>query len=191
MISNLLFLAEATGHEAAAHAEASGITKIFNDFGISAPFFLAQAVNFAVVAALLWFFAFKPVLATLDQRRKTIEQGLKDSADIKAKLAATQEETQKLLAKAQQEATVIIEAARKTSKELAEREAKAATERANELVAKAQQAIELEHKKMLQETRAEIASLVIKTTQAVLAKELSETDRSRFNEAAAKELANV
>lgn len=191
MISNLLIIAEATGHAAVAHVEESGITKIINGFGIDAPIFLAQAVNFAVVAAVLWFFAFKPVLATIETRRKQIEQGLKDAAESKLKLADAQVETNRLLQKAQNEASEIIEAARKTSKELADREAKAATERATELITKAQQAIQLEHKKMMDEARGEIARLVVITTQRVLAKELSEADRSRFNESAAKELTNV
>jgi F-type H+-transporting ATPase subunit b len=191
MISDLLLLAEATGHEAAAHAEASGVTKIFNDFGIDVPFFLAQALNFAVVATLLWFFAFKPVLATLEQRRKQIDQGLKDAEATKIKLADAQAESTRLLQKAQVEAGDIIESARKASKELADREAAAATERANELITKAQQAIQLEHKKMMDEARGEIARLVVTTTQRVLAKELSDTERSRFNDAASKELANV
>jgi len=191
MISDLLLLAEATGHEAAAHAEASGVTKIFSDFGIDAPFFLAQALNFAVVATLLWFFAFKPVLATLEQRRKQIEQGLKDAETTKIKLADAQAETIRIIQKAQTDAGEIVESARKASKELADREAAAATERANELISKAQQAIQLEHKKMMEEARGEIARLVVTTTQRVLAKELSDTERSRFNEAASKELANV
>lgn len=194
MISALLPLAEATGHavEAAGHAAAGGgVTEIFHTFGIKPEFFLAQVVNFAVVAALLWYFAFKPVLSTIEERKKQIEQGLKDAAEIKQKLAATQQESLAALQKAQAEANAVIEAARKTAKEIAEREAKAATERAADLIAKAQQAVELEHKKMLQEARGEIARLVVQTTQAVLAKELSESDRTRFNESASRELANV
>lgn len=191
MISDLLLLAEATGHEAASHAEAGGVTKIFSDFGIDAPLFLAQAVNFGVVATLLWFFAFKPVLATLEQRKKQIEQGLKDAEAAKVKLADTQAESARLLQKAQADASEVIEAARKAAKEIADREAKAATERANELITKAEQAVQLEHKKMLEEARTEIARLVVSTTQRVLAKELSEAERTRFNESASKELANV
>jgi len=172
-------------------AAGGGVSEIFHTFGIKPEFFLAQVVNFAIVAAVLWFFAFKPVLSTIEERKKQIEQGLKDSAEIKQKLAATQQESLAAIQKAQAEANQIIEAARKTSKEISDREAAAAIERANDMIAKAQQAIELEHKKMLQEARTEIVSLVIKTTQAVLAKELSEADRTRFNESATRELANV
>jgi F-type H+-transporting ATPase subunit b len=56
---------------------------------------------------------------------------------------------------------------------------------------KAQQAVELEHKKMLADARSEIARLVVVTTERVLAKKLSEADRTAYNEAAARELAGV
>jgi F-type H+-transporting ATPase subunit b len=192
MITELFPLAEATGQAVAAHGEAaSGVTKIFTDFGIDLPFILAQAINFSVVAFILWRFAFKPVAATLEQRQKQIEAGLKDAADIRAKLAATHQETLQILQKAHAEAAQIIDNARRAAKEFSEREQKAATGRANEIIEKAQQAIELERKKMVQQTRGEIARLVVSTTQKVLAKELSDFERSRFNEAAAKELTNV
>ena len=64
----------------------------------------------------------------------------------------------------------------------------AALARAADTLAKAQQAIELEHKKMLDQARGEIARLVVKTTEQVLAKKLSDSDRAAYNEAATKEL---
>jgi F-type H+-transporting ATPase subunit b len=44
---------------------------------------------------------------------------------------------------------------------------------------------------MLAEARTEIARLVVATTQKVLSKELSDSERSRYNESAARELRNV
>ena len=58
-----------------------------------------------------------------------------------------------------------------------------------EIIAKAQQAIELEKKKMLAEARGEIARLVVATAERVLAQQLSEPDRARYNESAARDLA--
>jgi F-type H+-transporting ATPase subunit b len=194
MLSVLLPLAEATGHaaeaavEAHGEAAASGITKLFSDFGISGPFFVAQVINFSIVAFVLWRFAFKPVLANIETRQKTIDSGLKYAAEMKTQLAATQAETMKLLQKAHADAATIVEDVRKTAKEYSDREHQIATERANDLLVKAQTAIELEHKKMLEETRGEIARLVVATTQRVLAKELSDFERTRFNEAASREL---
>lgn len=194
MLSHLLFLAQATGHaaEGAAHAEAAtGISKIIQDFGISWPFFLAQVVNFSVVAFILWKFAFKPVIATLDERQQKIADGLRYNEEMKAKLDATQQETAAILKKASVEASRIIDEARKSAKDYLDRQTQEATAKANDVLVKAQQAIELEHKKMLADARSEIARLVVVTTERVLAKKLSDADRAAYNDTAARELSNV
>ena len=192
MHSHLLFLAEAAGSAAAAHGDgASAISKITETFGISWPFILAQMLNFTLVAFLLWKFAFKPVLATLDERQRKIASGLEYADEMKAKLEAVQQESIATAKKSQVEATRIIEEARKSAKEFFEKQTQETAAKAGDILAKAEQAIELEKKKMLAEARTEIARLVVETTQRVLSKELSEADRSRYNESAARELTNV
>ena len=188
MLSHLIILAQAE----APHAEAaSGVSKIIQDFGISWPFFLAQVLNFSIVGFILWKFAFKPVLATLDERQRKIADGLKYAEEMKAKLEAVQQESVATAKKAQAEATKVIEEARKAAKEFLDKQSQEASVKAGEILAKAQQVIELEKKKMLAEARTEIARLVVATTQQVLSQQLSEADRSRYNEAAGRELTNA
>jgi F-type H+-transporting ATPase subunit b len=88
MSATLLFLAEAAAPASGGVAET--ITKISNDFGLNVPSLLAQVVNFAIVAGLLWWFAFKPILATIEERQKKIDSGLKYAEEMKAKLDAAQ-----------------------------------------------------------------------------------------------------
>ena len=191
MLSHLILLAQASV-PAEAHPEAAtGITKIVQDFGISLPFFLAQVLNFCVVAFVLWRFAFKPVLATLDARQQKIASGLQYADEMKAKLEAVQQESVASAKRAQAEATKVIEEARKSAKEFLDKQTQESAAKAAEILAKAQQVIELEKKKMLAEARTEIARLVVATTQKVLSRELSDADRSRYNESAARELNNV
>lgn len=196
MFSSLLVLAQAAGHVAdvaAAHGEvaASGISKITHDFGISWPFILAQIINFSVVAFILWKFAFKPVLATLDERQQKIASGLKYAEEMQAKLAATQQESAAIIKQSQVEAARIIDEARRAAKEYLDKQTQEASTKANDLLLKAQQAIELEHKKMLSDARSEIARLVVATTERVLAQRLSDAERAAYNNAAARELTHV
>ena len=195
MLSHLIILAQAAAPAAEASAQqaeaATGVTKIIQDFGISWPFFLAQVLNFCLVGFVLWKFAFKPVMATLDERQRKIAEGLKYAEDMKAKLEAVQQESVASSKRAQAEASKVIEEARKAAKEFLDKQSQEASVKAGEILAKAQQVIELEKKKMLAEARTEIAHLVVETTQRVLAKELSEADRNRYNESAARELTNV
>ena len=195
MLSSLLLFAQATGHvteAAAAHGEAAtGITKITQDFGISWPFILAQVLNFSVVAFILWKFAFKPVLATLDERQHKIASGLQYADEMKAKLETAQQESAASAKRAQLESTRIIEEARKAAKEFLDKQTQESAAKANDIIAKAQQAIDLEKKKMLAEARTEIARLVVVTTERVLAKKLTDADRGAYNEAATRELTNA
>ena len=195
MLSHLIILAQAAAPAAEAsanHAEAaSGISKIIQDFGISWPFFLAQVINFSVVGFVLWRFAFKPVMATLDERQKKIADGLRYADEMKAKLEALQQESVATAKRAQADASKVIDEARKSAKEFLDKQSQEASAKAGEILVKAQQVIELEKKKMLAEARTEIAHLVVETTQRVLSRELSDADRSRYNESAARELENV
>jgi F-type H+-transporting ATPase subunit b len=189
MLSHLLILAQTPAPEAA--PAASGISKIFGDFGISWPFLLAQVLNFLIVAFILWKFAFKPVLATLDERQKEIASGLQYAEEMKAKLDAAQQEAAASAKRSQVEAAKVIDEARKSAKEFLDKQTQEAAAKASDMLVKAQQVIELEKRKMLAEARTEIARLVVATTQKVLAKELTDADRSRYNESAARELNNV
>ena len=51
-------------------------------------------------------------------------------------------------------------------------------------------ATELERQKMLSEVRQEVARLVVATTGKVLSRDLSDSEKATFSEAAAKELAS-
>jgi len=196
MLSSLLVLAQTATHTAESSGEAPGavakitevVSKIAGDFGVTWPMLIAQIISFSVVAFILYQAAFKPVLATMNERTKKIEAGLKFADDMKSQLAAAHQESATLVKNAQLEANKIIDQARKTAKEFSEKAQKEATDQANGIIVKAQQAIDLEHKKMLGEARAEIARLVVTTTERVLAKKLTEADRALFNEAATREL---
>jgi len=43
---------------------------IIDKFGVDLPLLIAQAVNFLVVAFLIWKFAFKKILSTIKEREK-------------------------------------------------------------------------------------------------------------------------
>lgn len=127
----------------------------------------------------------------MDERAVKIGAGLKYAEEMQAKLAAAQQESAALVKKSQVEATRIIDEARKSAKDFTDKQTQEASTRASDILTKAQQAIELEHKKMLADARSEIARLVVTTTERVLAKKLTEADRASYNETASRELTSV
>ncbi len=170
------------------HAAKPGIPE---RFGLEPKYIVMQVISFLIVLGVLYKFGIKPVTATMEERTKKIESGIKHAEEMQAKLAAAQQESAALIKKANAEATKIVEDARKSAKDYADRQTQEAGAKANDLLTKAQQAIELEHKKMLADARTEIARLVVATTERVLAKKLSDADRASYNETAAKELSGV
>lgn len=183
-----LFLA-ANAEQASGPIE--GLKQTFEHFGVEPKYVVFQLISFLVVLVVLYKFGIKPVTATMEERNRKIESGIKHAEEMQAKLAAAQQESAAIVKKANAEATRLVDEARKTAKDFLDKQTQDASAKANELLAKAQQAIELEHKKMLADARTEIARLVVTTTERVLAKKLSDADRAAYNDAAAKELANV
>lgn len=190
---NSLFLAfvEAPAAVAQAAHVAAAEPGMAAKFGVEWKYVLIQIFSFIILFVVLYFKGIKPVIAAMDQRTQKIDAGLKYAEEMRAQLAATQQQTEAALKEAQQKAQAIVAETQKSSKEFADKQQREATERATALISKAQEAIELEKKKMLAEARTEIARLVVATTERVLAKKLTDADRASYNESAARELAGV
>jgi F-type H+-transporting ATPase subunit b len=167
------------------------VVQIANQFGIQWQFLFAQAFSFAVVAFLLYKLAFKPVIATIDERQTKIAAGLQYAEEMKISLAESEKRQEEILRNASIQATKMIDEARATSKELVERQTREATERGEEILRKANEATQMERKKIMAEARQEIARLVVATSTKVLARELTEEQRTTYSAAATRELTNV
>jgi len=165
-----------------------GLQQTFEHFGVEPKFILLQVISFLILFGVLYKFGVKPTLATMEERNAKIASGLKNAEETQTRLAAAAQESAQIVRNAQIEAQKSIDEARKAAKEFADKQQAEAVARAADTLAKAQQAIELEHRKMLDQARSEIARLVVKTTEQVLAKKLTEADRAAYNEAATKEL---
>ncbi|MGR6837375.1 F0F1 ATP synthase subunit B [Syntrophomonas erecta] len=118
------------------------------------------AVNFFVLLALLYKFAFNPINAMLEQRTTTIESSLKHAEEVKVEVEQMRKEAQ----------TNLLES-RKEAQEIVSRATKAAEDAKTEIVAKAQE----ESKNIKEKANAEIkaateqAKMELKDTAATLA----------------------
>lgn len=158
-------------------------------FGIEPAYLAWQLGSFSLLAVVLYNFGIKPILSTMDERQKKIEDGLKFSDEIKAKLADAEKNAETTLAKASAEATALLKKAREESEAKISAASQEAITKANEIIAKGHEAVALERAKMLAEVRAEVAKLVVATSAKVLSRELSADEKSRYAESAAKEIA--
>jgi F-type H+-transporting ATPase subunit b len=142
----------------------------------------AQIISFCIVCLILHRFAYRPILAMLDERRKQIAQGLADSEKIKAELARTEAQRHEVILQANGEATRLIEEARAAAVRLQEQESQKAIAAAEQIVAKAREAAAADHARMLGELKREVGRLAVQMSARVTGKLLTPDDQRRMAE---------
>jgi len=158
-------------------------------FGVDWSHFIAQCISFGIVAFLLQRYAYRPILAVLEERKKRIQESLDNSEQIKQELATAQSKAHEIMVQAGQEASKLIEEARAAAAKVQEQETQKAIATAQSIVEKARQATQAEHARMLTELRREVGRLVVATTAKVTGKVLTMDDQKRLAEETNRELA--
>lgn len=164
------------------------IHQILSQFGVEWPKFIAQLILFIIVYLVLSKFAFGPIIAMLEERRKKIEEGMVNADKIKQQLADAEKHYQEILTKANADAQKLIDEARSSSATLAERRQQQAITEAEQIIAKAREATSLEHDRILSELKREVGRLVVDTTVKVTGKVLTSDDQKRLSEDAARQV---
>jgi len=173
-----------------AAAESEGqVAQIARTFGVDWQHLGAQIISFGIVCAVLYKFAYKPILKMLDQRREEISLGKANAEKIKAELDKTEAQRKEVLQKASAEGTKFIEEAKAAAVRLQQEETQKATATAQQIVEKAREAAAQERDQMLAETKREVGKLVVQATTAVTGKILTAEDQKRLAEETAKQLA--
>jgi F-type H+-transporting ATPase subunit b len=174
----------------AANSFADTARETAETFGWNVPLFLSQVVSFVIVAFLLRRFAYKPILTVLEERRQRIAQGLANADKIKQQLAEAEQRHAEILAKANTEAQRMIDEARESAGHVAERREQEAIAAAEQIMAKAREASEIEHERTMAELKRELGRLVVDTTSKVTGKVLNSDDQRRLQEEAARQMAS-
>jgi len=171
LLAAVLALALAAAPAGAAEGEAHG-------GGLAA--LLWQALNLAILLAVLLYFARKPVIEYLEQRRTGIQESLENSsrllADAEAKLAEWQARTERLDAE--------LSAMRDTSRRLAEEEREQilvqARSTAERIRRDAASAIDQETRRARAALSREAAELAVELAGRILAENVGEEDQERL-----------
>jgi len=158
-------------------------------FGFGGPHFVAQVINFLIVAALLRFFAYKPILKMLEERKTRIADGLANAGKIKQELARTEAARQEILNQTNVQANKLIEEARAAAARVQEIETQKAIAAAEQIIAKAREAAAQDHERMLAELKREVGRLVVEVTAKVTGKILTVEDQQRLAEETNRQLA--
>jgi len=173
-----------------AAAEQGGqLEQVARTFGVDWLHLFAQSVSFGIVCAVLYVYAYKPVLQVLEARRQQIASGLANADKIKAELTRIESERQAVLTKAGEEGRRLIDEARAAAARVQAEETQKATAAAEQILARAREAAERDRERMLSELKHEVGRLVVQTTASVTGKILTADDHRRLAEETASQLA--
>ena len=165
------------------------VGNVAHQFGVYWPNLIAQCILFGFVYWVLAKFAFKPVIAMLEERRRRIEEGQLNAEKIKKQLADAQAKYEEILTKANSEAQRLLEEVRASGARLAEQKNREAIAAAEQITIKAREAMVLEHDRLMAEMKQQIGRLVAETTSRVTGKVLTTEDHDRINDETIRQIA--
>jgi len=141
---------------------------------------LVQVVNFLILLVVLYRFAYKPLLTTLEGRTATIKQQLAEAQAAREQAQRQAAEFEARLREAQAEAQAVRERALREAAELRERLAAAARQEAARLLEAARAEIAQDVRRAKSELRAEVGTLAVEIAERLIQKSLRGEDHQRL-----------
>jgi F-type H+-transporting ATPase subunit b len=137
-------------------------------FHIDWKIIIAQAVNFAVVFAVLYIYALKPLSKLMAERSEKIAKGITDAKQNAETLEKSKQEYEAILAKGRKEAQKIFEDGKKETQAKQESMILEAQAEVNALIEGGKKTLEVEKAKMVAEVKNEIASLALLAAEKIM-----------------------
>ncbi len=129
---------------------------------------LVSAINFLLFLAIVWTFAFKPLARTLDDRKATIEQGLKDAEQARRDRENAEAERIAALKEARREANDILARAQRVAQESRDADIAATREELERMRVRAEAETEADKQRAIVEVRGEVADLALAAAGRVI-----------------------
>jgi len=142
--------------------------------GINLGYLISQIVNFTLLAVLLYFVAYKPILRMLDERSARIKQGLEDAELASRRAAEMEQEFEQRLAEARKEGQEIVAQATQMSEKARQEILATAREEARAQVEKAKDEIARERELAMSELRQQVADLSLSISEKVIGEALDQ-----------------
>lgn len=167
-----------------AAVEPTGISAL----GIDTKLIVAQAINFVIVLLLLRLLAYKPIIRVLLERRKRIEQSVRNTEAIERSKQELERKTNKVLEEATSRATTIVSQAKTEAAEFKRRVQDDLRAEREKMVAGAKQEITSQLQTALNQARKDLGYLAIKLSEKILRAKLDPRKDSKLVRQALKEL---
>ncbi len=131
-----------------------------------------EIAEFLVFIGLCRMFIWPPLVNAIEQRRKTIADGLAEAERGKSSLADAQKEREKILREARERAQEIVAAAEKSASTRIEESKGQAKVEGDRIVAAANAQIQQEIQSAKQQLREQVAQLAVTGAEKILQREV-------------------
>ncbi|MFZ5863391.1 MAG: F0F1 ATP synthase subunit B [Nitrospirota bacterium] len=152
------------------------------------PLLFWSAVSFAILLFLLKRYAFPAITEMLDARERTIAQNLAKAEQARKDAEKLLAEYQTKLKAAQQEATAMLDQARKQGQQLAEETQRRVKEETDRTLAASRDELARERLRLSKELREQAVDLVLAATERVIRRNLTDADSKRLVKEAVEQL---
>lgn len=142
------------------------------DLGINLPSLIAYLINFVVLLAILFIFAYKPLLRVLDQRSERIKESLEAADRAREEATSSREAIEEQLTGARREGQRLLDQAREAADRFRGEEMERARQEAETFVERARTDIQRERDAAIEEVRANFGDLAITAAERVIRRSL-------------------
>lgn len=136
--------------------------------GLDGKALIIQLVTFVLAFVVLKKWAFGPIVRVLEQRRKTIEQGVELGEQMKKDKAALEAKVAEELAKARTQADGIIAGAQETSRDTIREAEDKAHQKAAGILKEADARIAADTQRARKQLEGELVGLISDATEAII-----------------------
>jgi F-type H+-transporting ATPase subunit b len=157
-------------------------------FEISPGLFVWSLITFLVLVAMLYKFAFNPLMKLQKKRQDDIHDAIHDAERLRDEAQDLLANYKRQLAEARQEAESILDRARKLGEASKAEVLEEARVQAEATLAKARRQIERDTSLALEKIRGEVADLTVAATERVARTSLSGEDQLRLIQEAINEI---
>lgn len=131
-------------------------------------------ITFAILAVLLGRFGWRPLLAALAERERTIRESVEQAQKARAEAGETLRKNQEILAGARRETAVIIEQGKREAETLKAEILSQARREAQDLVEQGKKQIQYEQKLAMEQLRGQVAGLAMQAAERLIARSLDD-----------------
>ena len=142
--------------------------------GINLGYLISQIVNFTLLAVLLYFVAYKPILRMLDERSARIKKGLDDAEAASRRAAEMEQEFEARMSEARKEGQEIIAQATQMSEQARQEILDTARKESRAQIEKAKEEIVRERELAMAELRQQVADLSLAISEKVIGEAIDE-----------------